>query len=266
MFRKSFYILVFMLIMASYSVGFGFDNPTAAPVSASEIIVAEPVSSEIYNTKNLFLSININNTAIVEAPITVSLVEIGQKLSFIDEISADVGVSVLRLNSNSAPNTRSVALSRVYSTTSNTYSVGFAEEIDIINRFFGLKDRLSEIQARMYEINLKYSFDLLIDRSEEASKMTEDEYSAYLEWLELKSDLNTTKGEYTVLAGKYLALFETQVYSNSINKMSFNSEIGRLSNGTYALRFIDGNSMLIKQIQFKVVDEETQILPFVPFN
>lgn len=96
--------------------------------------------------------------------------------------------------------------------------------------------------------------------------MTEDEYSAYLEWLELKSDLNTTKGEYTVLAGKYLALFETQVYSNSINKMSFNSEIGRLSNGTYALRFIDGNSMLIKQIQFKVVDEETQILPFVPFN
>lgn len=266
MFRKSFILVISMMLMIIYGVGFGFDNPSAAPVSANEIIVAEPVSNEIYNTTNLFLSININNTAIIESPISVLLVEVDQQLSFASEISSDVAVSVLRLNYNSAPNTKATALSRVYETTPKVYSEGFEEEIKTINQFFSLKDQLSEVQSNMYDINLVYSFDLLIDRTEEASRMSEDEYKAYLEWLDLKSQSIQLKENYTIAAGKYLALFETHVYSNTINKMSFNSEIGHLPNGTYELRFIDGNNMLIKQIQFKVVDEEAQILPFVPFN
>jgi hypothetical protein len=266
MFRKGLIIILALVIFATGNAAFAFENSNASPIKPDQIIVGEPMGEIITNDKLIFVNVNINNTRIIDNPISISLVRVNNQLSFGNELGDGLNVSVMRLNSSAANMDRNTALSRVYSNQQPTFSDGLVEETNIINRFFELKDALSVTQSAYTELNRQYNFNLIADRLEELSKLDASVYEDYKKWSTLRSELNTLRKSYALVMVDYLALFEKHIYNHKIDKMSFYKEIGYLSNGTYKLRFLNSEMLLVKEMTFKIVDKEKNIIPMVPLN
>lgn len=266
MFRKGLMIILALMIFTTGNSTFAFENSNASPISPDQILVEEPLGETITNDKLIFVTVNINNTKIIDSPLAVSLVKIDKQLSFGNELGDEIDVSLMRLSSNAAKMDKSTALSRVYLNQQPTYSEGFVEETKIINHFFGLKDALALKQIEYTELNRQYHFDLIADRLEELSKLDQAIYEDYKKWSTIRSELNELRKAYSLAMIDYLTLFEKHIYNDTINNMSFYKEIGYLSNGTYKLRFLNRDQSLVKEMTFKIVDKEKTIIPIVPLN
>lgn len=272
MFRKTT-LTISLCVLLSLMIGtFGFASETGQgrSVSADDIILEEPKlldNNEINQRDLKFLIVNINNNiSIYENPISVSLVRLNQNLDILEAIRDRLNVSIMRVMPGSALNNRSVQMNRVYSMEESQDSETYETEVTLINRYFEIKDQMDKNQASLLEINSVYGFDSMLERSEEASKLSPEALEVYMDWMDLKTEQTLLKNEYIQVAGQYLELFETVIYSNQIDRMSFSDELKPLSVGTYALRFTDSEGKLIKQIDLKVTVKESSLVPLMPLN
>ncbi|MBE0449943.1 MAG: hypothetical protein IBX70_03765 [Clostridia bacterium] len=266
MFRKGLIMILALVIFTTGNTAFAFENSNASPIAPDQIIIGEPMSESITNDNLIFINVNINNTRIVDNPLSVSLVKVDRQLSFGNELGDGLNVSVMRLNSGAASMDKSTALSRVYANQQPTFSEGLVRETKIINHFFEIKDALAIKQSAYTELNKQYHFDLIADRLEELSKLDPSVYEDYKKWSTIRSELNTLRKSYSLAMIDYLSLFEKHIYNDTIKNMSFYKEIGYLSNGTYKLRFLNSEMRLVKEMTFRIIDKEKTIIPMVPLN
>lgn len=268
MFRKTTFTISLCVLLSLMIGTFGFASETGQgrSVSAEDIIVAEPISTEIMADKTIFINVNIVDTIVAETPVQVSLVRLNQNLDILEAIRDRLNVSIMRVMPGSALNNRSVQMNRVYSMEESQDSETYETEVTLINRYFEIKDQMDKNQASLLEINSVYGFDSMLERSEEASKLSPEALEVYMDWMDLKTEQTLLKNEYIQVAGQYLELFETVIYSNQIDRMSFSDELKPLSVGTYALRFTDSEGKLIKQIDLKVTVKESSLVPLMPLN
>jgi hypothetical protein len=242
---------------------------TNHPVEANQILISEPNSERITNDKQVVVMVNITNLDVdlTDKPIILSIVKIENKLPFVNELGSDLNVSVMKLSSGAVGELdRTVQYNTSYSTASPSYSEDYSTEIKVINRFFEVKDLILSHNYEIATINKIYRFDLIVGNEEAISKLTEEAKKDFTKWTNLKSALVDLKKEYATLQVQYSKLFEKQIISDKIDRLSYSKLIGKLNNGTYKVRFLDEASQLIKEFTFEVVDREGSIIQLEPLT
>ncbi|HAS74973.1 MAG TPA: hypothetical protein DCS67_12580 [Clostridiales bacterium UBA8960] len=263
MFRKGLVLLV-MIFMISAHIGF---SATEHPVSADQIIIAEPTTEKITNDKQVIVNVNITNVKVTDNPIIMSLVRIANRLPFADSLGSELNVSVMKLSSNAASDmSRSTIYNMTYSTEDPVYSANYQKETQVINRYFELKDMILAHNYEISTINRSYRFDLIANNISEIAKLNADTLNQYNRWTQLKSNVSELRKEYTQVQTQYIKYFEKNLLVDEIKTLSYFKVIGRLPNGTYKLRFIDLEGQLIKEFAFEVIDKEETIRLIESFN
>lgn len=257
MFRSGILIVLAVVVLFCAQVTFATSDH---PVTADQIIIAEPTVEKITNDKQVIVTVNITNVSVTDAPVRVSLVRINNKIDFTDSLNSDLKVSVMRLSPNAVGDALKVSpFSITYNTTAPVYSENFEVETQTINRFFELKDAIAWHNLEISSLNKKYGFDLIKDDVNEISKLSTSDYEVYKRWTSLSADLQVLRKEYSTVQVDYLRYFENQIMFDEINKMSYYKVVGKLPNGNYRLRFLDTSNKLIKQFSFTVVDKDESI-------
>jgi len=257
MFRKSAYLLLASLILISGQFSFATSEH---PVSAEQIIIAEPTTEKITNDKSVYVTVNITNVKVTSNPILISLVRIDNTLPFAEDLGSDLKVSVMKLSSGASGELdKSTIYNMTYDVDAPLYSEDYKKETQIINRFFEVKDLILSHNYEISTINKKYRFDLIAGNTEEISKLSAETHEFYKRWTTLKTSVSELKKEFALLQVQYIKYFEKQIMNDEINTLSYFKVIGKLSNGDYKLRFIDEDGWLIKEFSFKVVDKEETI-------
>ena len=257
MFRKSVFLLLASLIIISGQFAFATSDH---PVSAEQIIIAEPTTEKITNDKSVYVTVNITNVKVTSNPIIISLARIDRSLPFADELGSDLKVSVMKLSSNAAGELdKTVIYNMNYDVDAPLYSEDYKKETQVINRFFEVKDLILSHNYEISTINKKYRFDLIVGNTEEISKLSTEVHEFYKRWVYLKANVSELKKEYTQLQTQYIKYFERQILVDEINTLSYFKVVGKLPNGNYKLRFIDDEEQLIKEFTFEVIDREETI-------
>lgn len=263
MFRKGLLLLVVVMMMTAH-IGF---SATEHPVSADQIIIAEPTTEKITNDRQVIVNVNITNVKVTDNPIVVSLVRVSNKLPFADALGSDLNVSVMKLSSNAASDmSRMTMFNMTYTTSEPVYSENYEKETKVINRFFELKDMILAHNYEISTINRVHRFDLIAGNDAEIAKLNADVAILYRRWTQLKNDVSELRKEYSVVQTQYIKYFEKNVLVDEINRLSYFKVIGKLPNGVYKLRFIDQVGQLIKEFAFEVVDREETIRLIETFN
>lgn len=263
MFRKGLLLLVMILMMSAH-IGF---SATEHPVSADQIIIAEPTTDKITNDRQVIVNVNITNVKVTENPIIVSLVRVSNRLSFADSLGSDLNVSVMKLSSNAASDmSRSTVYNMTYSTSDPVYSENYEKETKVINRFFELKDMILAHNYEISTINRINRFDLISGNEVEIGKLTPEVLNQFNRWTQLKNQVSELRKEYSEVQTQYIKYFESNLLVDEINTLSYFKVVGKLPNGLYKLRFIDLEGQLIKEFVFVVVDREEPIRIIESFN
>jgi hypothetical protein len=257
MFRSGILILVAVMVLFCAQASFATSDH---PVTADQIIIAEPTVEKITNDKQVIVTVNITNVKVTDTPVRVSLVKINDKIDFTESLNRDLKVSIMRLSPNAVGDALKVSpYSTTYNTSEPIYSENFEVETKTINRFFELKDAIASHYLEIHSINKKYGFDLIKDNVDEISKLSNADYEAFKKWSLLSSEVMVLRKEYNSVQVDYLKYFESQVLLDEINKMSYYKVVGKLPIGNYKLRFLDTSNQLIKQFSFTVVDKNESI-------
>ena len=257
MFRKG---VILLLVVLLYAMSIPTYAASEHPVSADQIIIAEPTTEKIPNDKQVYLTVNITNTKVMDHPIVMSLVRIDNRLPFADALSDNLNVSVMKLSSSAASDmSTTTKYSANYSISEPEYSEGYEKETEIINRYFELKDLILNHNFEIATINRDNRFDLIVDDQVEISKLSDDAKALFDKWSALKDSLVELRKEYAQVQIQYIRFFEKQITNDKIDKLSYFNSIGKLSNGAYKLRFIDETGQLIKEFAFEVIDREATI-------
>lgn len=250
-------VLVFLILMTT-PLSFGNNQP----VTADDIIVQELVRTKIVNDRNHFLTVNITKD-VTQSPIGISLVRLENKLPFMDSLDSGLEVSVMRITPQSVQIEGLSNARRVYKKEGHIPSELYKEEVQLINRFFELKETLTKLDSKISRAASGYDFLSLRDATEAMAKLDTEAFAQYQKWVEHRSARRLVASELLALQSEYAAFFETVIFSDEIAIMSYFKEVGRLSNGHYRLRFIDKDNRLIKEISFQVVDREMPIQPIM---
>jgi hypothetical protein len=257
MFRSGVLILLAVMVLFCAQVTFASSDH---PVTADQIIIAEPTVEKITNDKQVIVTVNITNVKVTDKPIRVSLVKINNKIDFMESLNTDLKVSVMRLSPNAVGDALSVSpFSITYNTSEPVYSENFEVETKTINRFFELKDQITWHNLEINSLNKKFDFDSIKDNVDAISKLSDTDYEAFKKWRLLSEDLLVLRKAFNSVQVDYLKYFENQIMLDEINKMSYYKVVGKLPNGNYKLRFLDTSNQLIKQFSFTVVDKEESI-------
>ena len=263
MFRKGLLLLVVIMMMTAH-VGF---SATEHPVTADQIIIAEPTTEKITNDRQVIVNVNITNVKVTDNPIIMSLVRVSNKLPFADELGSDLNVSVMKLSSNAASDmSMSTKYNMTYSISDPVYSENYEEETKLINRYFELKDLILAHNYEISTINRVHRFDLIAGNDAEIAKLSAEAATFFRRWSQLKNDVSELRKEYYELQPKYIKFFEKNLLVEEISKLSYFKVVGILPNGIYKLRFIDQVGQLIKEFAFEVVDREETIRLIETFN
>ena len=97
MLRKSAFLILGLICIFSVQLGFA----ATQPVTADQIIIAEPMNEKMTNDKQVYVTVNIANAKVAEQPIFVSLIRVEGKLVFADALGSDLKISVMKLSSAS---------------------------------------------------------------------------------------------------------------------------------------------------------------------
>ena len=259
MFRKNIILVLVVLFVMGLSTSF-------ANVSPEDIIVAEPVRPRIANDRNHFITVNITNPDVIQNPIGVSLVRVENKIPFVDTVTEGLSVSVMFLTQNSSRVEGVSPARRVYDIKAKGYSDGFASELKTINRFFEAKDEFAKLETEIAKTIAVNDFIQYVSPQDARSKLDDEAFARYEKWTELRGRRRVLAAELSVLQTEYLTLFESIIFNEEISRLSYVNEVGRLANGHYRLRFIDGNQKLIKEVRFEVVDRDHIVVPLMPFK
>lgn len=257
MFRRGVILLLVMLLCAMSIPTYA---ATEHPVSADQIIIAEPTTEKITNDKQVYLTVNITNTKVMDHPIVLSLVRVDNRLPFAESLSEKLNVSVMKLSSSAASDmSRTTKYNANYSVSEPEYSVGFEKETLIINRYFELKDLILSHNYEIATLNRENRFDLIAGNDVEIAKLSLDAKKSFDSWSTLKEKVVELRKEYAQVQVQYIKFFEKQIISDKIDRLSYFNSIGKLSNGAYKLRFIDETGQLIKEFSFEVIDRQETI-------
>lgn len=257
MFRSGILILMAVMVLFCAQASFATSDH---PVTADQIIIAEPTVEKITDDKQVIVTVNITNVKVTDAPIRVSLVKINNKIDFTESLNSDLKVSVMRLSPNAVGEALKVSPYNItYSTAEPVYSENFEVETKTINRFFELKDAIASLNLEIQSINKKYDFNLIKDSVDEIARLSSTDYEAFKKWSQLSSEMLVLRKEYNIVQVDYLKYFESQILLDEINKMSYYKVVGKLPIGSYKLRFLDSSGELIKQFSFTVVDKDESI-------
>ena len=79
MFRSGILILMAVMVLFCAQASFATSDH---PVTADQIIIAEPTVEKITDDKQVIVTVNITNVKVTDAPIRVSLVKINNKIDF----------------------------------------------------------------------------------------------------------------------------------------------------------------------------------------
>lgn len=264
MFRSGVLILLAVMVAFCAQVTFALSDH---PVTADQIIIAEPTVEKITNDKQVIINVNITNVKVADESVHVSLVKIENQVLFSESLNTDLKVSVMHLSPNAVDDALKVSPYNItYSTTTPVYSENLEVEIKTINRFFELKTAIEGNNLEISNYNKKYKFNLIKDNVDEISKLSATDYEAYKKWSQLNTDLNLLRKEFNSVQVDYMRYFENQIMLDEISVNNYSNIVGKLPNGNYKLRFLDGSNQLIKQFSFSVIDKEEAIKPLEPLS
>ncbi len=258
MFRSGVLILLAVMVLFCAQVTFASSDH---PVTADQIIIAEPTVEKITNDKPVIINVNIiSKVKLADNSLRVSLVKIEDQVLFSESLNTDLKVSVMHLTPNAVDDSLKVSPYNItYSTSNPVYSRNLEVEIKTINRFFELKTLIDSHTLAIKNFNNKYQFNLIKDNVDEIAKLSDAGYEAYKKWTSLTTDLVVLRKEFNSVQVDYLGYFERQIMLDEIIGNNYSHIVGKLPNGNYKLRFLDTSNQLIKQFSFTVVDKEQSI-------
>ncbi len=250
-FRK---IIVFSFAMAALMLS----NITIAgtSVSSDDIIIAEPLSENVYNDKSLFVTVNINNPdvylSLSEDPLELELIKIEEVIPFVDELGTELQVPLTRITSSS-----------IVSEKLATIPEGDLdkEEVEIINDYFSQLDQITALRNEISAMNEKYNLDT---QTEDSLKVATDEvkkaYETYQSQVEKLKNLNET---FKVIKSEYAKLFEVPLITENISVPSFLKDVGKLDIGNYKICINNSDEQCLKEFDFKIIERDTAIKPSI---
>ncbi len=265
MLRKSAFLILGLICLFSVQLGFA----ATQPVTADQIIIAETLNEKMTNDKLVYIDVNIANAKIAEHPIYVSLIRVENNIQFADALGSDLKISVMKLSSSSVGDVdRATLYSTKLSVSTPVYSDGYKKETQVINRFFELKDLISNQVTEMTALNKKYRFDLIVGNPDEIAKLDTATYDLFKRWSQLKTSTAELRKEFNQVQVHYASYFEKSLVQDVIDKIpTYSKELGKLPVGEYKLRFLDEDKLLIKEFTFSIVDKTVEtIKPIETFS
>lgn len=225
-------------------------------VSSDDIIIAEPLSENVYNDKSLFVTVNINNPdvylSLSDEPLELELIKIEDVIPFVDELGSDLKVPLTRITSKSIVSEKTVSLPE---------SDIEKEEVDIINDYFSQMDQMAVLRNEIAVLNEKYDFDSLkesdlVDQSAEVKK-------AFTTYQAQVKQLKTLSDTFKVTKAEYAKLFEVTLFTDDINVPSFLKDVGKLELGNYKICINDNDDKCLKEFDFRVIKRDETVKPSI---
>ena len=264
MLRKSILIIISIIMILNMGMCFGVNGEKKPAIAPSELIVGEPTNERIFIGKKVFVNVNITSAVnLQENPVKVTVVRISDKIPFVDELSKNIKVPVVRLSSSTLLKQSPEILKVVYRDISEkTPEIGkdsYKREAGIVNSYFEALEKINALNVEISSANKKYKFDTI--NKDDVIKMSVEAQEAYKKWSASRISLEEQRKALVQLQAGYLTLFETTISEFEINQPSRFREIGKLEAGYYKIRFRDSSGVLIKEVVFEMISEDETIKP-----
>lgn len=257
MLKRKLGMLLAVVVLATGIGVSGLDYAgSGTSIDGDKIILAEPLSERVRSDEPIYVTVNITDPAIKASPLTVSLVRIEQHMPFAKQMGKGLKVSVVKLTRPSYAD--DLAFLRTYGAAS--CSEQYRDEIALINRYFEVRDQMRSLTRQAAALNVDGGFDKLSGTDSALSDLSESQRQAYKRWLRLKGRLSDLELEERGLACVYAGYFETPVFSDTIDGLSYFNNIGTLQAGTYRLRFLDASGKLVKEYHLHSVSDDSVLI------
>lgn len=217
--KRSFFACFIAITILFQSIG------VFADIEPDDICVSDPVSNYILLGKQSYLAANIKNFN----PESGVRVVISQKFSVVtdeDILKMDLPVSKIVLI---APKEHSF-----------DKRVNFTE--------LNSKEDMEVFESRIKEIILNYF------KYKNILEMPAD----FLIRLP-REEIETAKAEFGLWRTKYQLLFERQLFTEVIQSPSYYTSLNWLEEGMYAIRFVDAQGYVVKELSIEVVGQKKDL-------
>lgn len=216
-----------------------------------DIIVADPISETLFSTAPVYMNVNVNNVEIKESPVYVTLVKMNNNITFSSELGETLNVPLLKLVS---PKSYCVVGNPTLVEPA-VYSESYQVETEIINSYFETKKLISSLKNEQRVMEKMYQFDDYLEKNK-MSEVTQQAFEKYEANKDLLSLLNEQMKELTSV---YVGYFETLLFHDQISSMSYYYLLGELEPGQYALRFLDHEHVVIKELHYTVLEDYKEL-------